>query len=72
MIPAAGAGEVMVIVPVGVVHVGCVSVAMGAVVRQLLQSRSLSIVRVKLPETVDVLVLTCIKYVCPGIIDVFM
>ena len=30
MIPAAGAGEVMVIVPVGVVHVGWVSVAVGA------------------------------------------
>ena len=30
MIPAAGTGEVMVIVPVGVVQVGCVSVAVGA------------------------------------------
>ena len=30
VIPAAGTGEVMVIVPVGVVQVGCVSVAAGA------------------------------------------
>ena len=69
MIPAAGAGEVMVIVPVGVVHVGCVNVAMGVGGQQ---SRSLSIVRVKVPGTVVVLALTCIKYVCPGIIDVFV
>ena len=59
----------MVIVPVGVVHVGCVSVAMGGVGQQ---PRSLSIVRVKVPETVVILPLTCIKYVCPGIIDVFV
>ena len=59
----------MVIVPVGVAHVGCVSVAIGGVGQQ---PRSLSIVRVKVPETVVILPLTCIKYVCPGIIDVFM
>ena len=69
MFPAAGAGDVIVIVPVGVVQVGCVSVAMGGVGQQ---TRSLSIVRVKVPGTVVVLALTFIKYVCPGIIDVFV
>ena len=69
MIPAAGTGDVIIIVPVGVVQVGCVSVAMGGGGQQ---TRSLSIERVKVPETVDILPLTCIKYVCPGIIDVFV